>query len=193
MPATKRQKDIMNATLTVIAAEGVEHLTVRRIADRLSITDAALYKHFDGKTGILAAIVEEFRIDSLKALDAAAKGVTPIDKVRLFFLDRADYFASHPEMVPVLFPESMVGGNRRLFKAVLSAMDDHKQALVVIIGEAQRKREIRIAPPEHVFIMIMGTLRLLFTRWQYSGHGFDLAEEARALWASLVSLISDIK
>jgi len=110
MPATKRQQEIMNAALTVIAAEGVEHLTVRRIAKRLSITDAALYKHFDGKAGILAAVVEQFRIDSLKALDAAAKGVTPLDKVRLFFLDRAAYFAANPEMVPLLFPESRSAG-----------------------------------------------------------------------------------
>lgn len=193
MPATERQKDIMKAALAVIASEGVEHLTVRRIAKRLSITDAALYKHFEGKTGILAAVVEEFRVDSLKALDAAAKGASPLDKVRLFFMDRAAYFAAKPEMVPLLFPESMVGGNRRLFKAVLSAMDEHKKVIVKIIAEGQSNGEIDAVSPEHLFIIIMGTFRLMLTRWQYSGHGFPLMEEAHALWASLASLITDNK
>jgi len=72
-------------------------------------------------------------------------------------------------------------------------MDEHKRAIEKIIAEGQSCGEIGNAPPEHLFIIIMGTFRLMLTRWQYSGHGFTLMEEANALWASLASRITENK
>lgn len=50
-----RQEQIANVTLRLISKYGVSGVSLARIADEIGVTDAALYKHFSGKSDILVA------------------------------------------------------------------------------------------------------------------------------------------
>ncbi len=48
---------IIDVSLTIIEDEGVEQLTIRRIAETINRTQPAVYQHFSSKDAILAAVV----------------------------------------------------------------------------------------------------------------------------------------
>ena len=73
-----RAREIVAAGRAVLAAEGADALTMRRLGDEVGIRAASLYKHLPGKPALEAAIVEAalFEIgDVLHAvIDAASPG-----------------------------------------------------------------------------------------------------------------------
>ena len=50
-PTAQRQLEIEQAVLDLIAADGTQGITMTRIAARIGVSEAALYRHFHGKLG----------------------------------------------------------------------------------------------------------------------------------------------
>ncbi len=50
---------IIEVSRALLEDEGVEHLTIRRIAEKIGRTQPAIYQHFASKDAILAAVVVE--------------------------------------------------------------------------------------------------------------------------------------
>jgi TetR/AcrR family tetracycline transcriptional repressor len=58
-PRQLHREDIMVAAVRVIDAEGLEALTMRRLGAALGVTAMSLYRHFDARDTVLAAVVDE--------------------------------------------------------------------------------------------------------------------------------------
>ncbi|MBD2859406.1 TetR family transcriptional regulator [Spongiibacter sp. KMU-158] len=58
-PYLKKQ-DYIDAALEVVDAQGLDKLSVRAVADRLGVSQMALYKHFKNKDALLSATLDEF-------------------------------------------------------------------------------------------------------------------------------------
>ena len=71
------RKNIVDVSRAIIEDEGLEHLTIRRIAETISRTQPAVYQHFAGKDEILAAVVVEGFVALVESLKRAAKGEKP--------------------------------------------------------------------------------------------------------------------
>ncbi|HPF09236.1 MAG TPA: helix-turn-helix domain-containing protein, partial [Candidatus Cloacimonadota bacterium] len=57
MDITKRQMEIVQAAIQVIARQGYEKLTTKNLANSLGVTDASLYRHFDSKKDLIKMIL----------------------------------------------------------------------------------------------------------------------------------------
>ncbi len=55
----KRRRQILQATLQIMKEQGLEGTTTRRIADKVGITEPALYRHFRNKKEIVLEALEE--------------------------------------------------------------------------------------------------------------------------------------
>ena len=55
---TSRQKEILSTTLNIIAMEGTKGLTLKKVAESLEITDAAIYKHFKNKRHLMICLYD---------------------------------------------------------------------------------------------------------------------------------------
>ncbi len=53
-----RQKQIINAAREMIVKNGSEHVTIRRIARAVGISEAAIYRHFKSKADILYLLAD---------------------------------------------------------------------------------------------------------------------------------------
>jgi AcrR family transcriptional regulator len=67
-----RREQILDCAEAVLEAEGVEALTMRRLADEVGIQAPSLYKHWRDKDALLAALQE-------RALAAFASGMGAVD------------------------------------------------------------------------------------------------------------------
>jgi AcrR family transcriptional regulator len=73
------QRRILDAAQELFAERGYAGTSIRDIAERLSMTKAALYYHFPGKLDLLAALVEPW-LQELDELAAWAELQQPLDR-----------------------------------------------------------------------------------------------------------------
>jgi AcrR family transcriptional regulator len=181
----------MEAALDIIAEQGIEALTIKNIAGRVGFRDAAIYRHFRSKSAILAAMADRFAENSQTILQQIAASDQPaLKKVEAFFMDRCQLFARDKVVVTVMFAEELFKSDRALQERVDDIIAAHQRLLSTILSAGQQSGEIRPLPIDHLFLIIMGGLRLMVTRWLASQRGFDLVAAGQRLWSSLAQLIA---
>jgi AcrR family transcriptional regulator len=65
---------VVDAALRIADAEGLEVVTIRRLAHELSVTPMALYWHFKDKDRLLAAVADRLWEETATGLDRALDG-----------------------------------------------------------------------------------------------------------------------
>ncbi len=93
MEATRQR--ILDAGRELFTREGFHQVSVSEIADKASVTRATVYNHFDSKTGVLLALLEELerRADIHRLVDALQRP-DPVQALREFLRDHCRFWAA---------------------------------------------------------------------------------------------------
>ncbi len=89
-----------------------------------------------------------------------------------------------------MFSDDIFKGYEKLQKKVTDTIHSHQDLLLSAFAEGQKRGIIVDIEPQHLFVIVMGTPRLLVTRWRGSGFAFDLVKEGEKLWNSLEVLLT---
>ncbi len=82
----------------------------------------------------------------------------------------------------VIFSEDLFRFDRRLSREVSEIIEMTHDRICGILREGVRDGQIRSdVPIKQLAWMVMGTMRLLITKWRISGYALDLAKEGRQL------------
>jgi AcrR family transcriptional regulator len=102
---------ILKAAMDVVADGGFEALTVRRLARRLQVTPMAMYRHFDGKTALIEAILDRATAE----IAIAPADVPPRDALSALAREIRTAVIAHAPLVPALVSRPSLGpGAERL-------------------------------------------------------------------------------
>ncbi|NLO44426.1 MAG: TetR/AcrR family transcriptional regulator [Candidatus Cloacimonetes bacterium] len=193
MEMTKRQMEIVQAAIGLIAREGYEKLTTKNIAAELGVTDAALYRHFDSKKDLIKMILHHFENISCQVISSIeSQDLSPMEKIRYFVMNRYEMFKEDPELAMVMFSEELFQNDHSFEEHLLSIMHIHRDQIMGYIMQGQKLGEIRSdLNPMNVFRMIVGSMRMLVTQWNLSKHAFDLELEGKSLFNTIKKLIEE--
>lgn len=188
---TKRQKQIVDMSLRIISSGGIQSLTIKNLAEKVKVTEGAIYRHFKSKADILATVADLFKSGSTEILNKILNtNNTGIKKIKFFFLNRLKQFAGNRGLMLVMFSEDIFKNNKNLQKKIFETVYTHKQLIIQAIIEDQKLNKIRNdIEPEHIFVVIMGALRLLVAKWRGLNFKFDLNKEGEKLWDSIEKLV----
>ncbi len=88
----------------MIVAEGIAAFSLRRLAARLGVTAPSLYRCFDSKDAIVAAIAETAFEQLIDAIDDAAAGHDdPIGRIKAQSVAYVECAVANPELFAVMF------------------------------------------------------------------------------------------
>ncbi len=159
-----RQKILENA-LALVAGDGLDNFSLRRLAGRIDYSPAALYKYFGSKEEILDALRAEFW-QKAGAQEPDLSDLTPPERLITSgrnYLAFADAFPQHYLLVfnsPAAAPESMGG----LFD------DPRFSGLIAIVREGVQGGWFKLPDgytPEsmaiHLWVSVHGIVMLRFT------------------------------
>jgi len=91
--ASERQEEVLAVARELLARDGVEGLTVGRLAGALGIRPPSLYKHFASKREVEAALIAEGLEAHADTVEAAGDGLAAIAAAyRRFALDHAQLY-----------------------------------------------------------------------------------------------------
>ena len=132
---------ILDAARELFASEGVESVTMRRIADRIEYSPTAIYFHFKDKDALLAELCDcDFRAFSQNFIDIA-KVPDPVERLRLAGRAYVDFGLMHPSHYRVMFMTPKTAGSRTIEKG--NPEEDAYAFLKGIISELQAHGRLR--------------------------------------------------
>ena len=114
-----------------------------------------------------------------------------LDQIETVYKRVFHNFAAQPAMASVVFSEEIFRHDPRLSERVSCIMDTVRGHIMRLLRSRKGRAECRQdVPAKDLTWVIMGSLRLMVTRWRLSGHSFDLEKEGLAFWQSLRLMIA---
>lgn len=183
MDITKRQMDILDAAIRIIAHRGYRELTTKNLAKELRLTEAALYRHFKSKSDLMTSLLTYFGEVSEKVLlGIRDQACNPWEKIERFILNRFEIFFLNPDLGSVMFSEELFRNDPELLGHMKKIMHGHHYELLGYLQEAQCQGLIRKnCDATQLFRIIIGSFRFTITQWILSDRGFDLVTEGKKL------------
>jgi AcrR family transcriptional regulator len=99
------QQTLTNTARELLAEQGIENLSLRKLALRVGVSRTAAYHHFDDKNALLCAIAAEGfhqRLDFMKKSFSNSK-FTDQQKFQQFICEYIRYAAHNPEVYDLMF------------------------------------------------------------------------------------------
>jgi TetR/AcrR family transcriptional regulator, fatty acid metabolism regulator protein len=190
-PFTERQRQIINASIDLIAAQSIYALTTKNIAKEIKLTEGAIYRHFSSKNDILLGIIQIFQQTAYKTLKESCTSDLPaLEQIETIFTRHVQFFTEKPAVTAVIFSESIFQSDTHLSKEVFKLLEMHEKALHCIIERGQKQQEIRSDIDDKELIrVIIGSIRYTVTKWRLSGYSFDLEAECTLIINGLKKLL----
>jgi TetR/AcrR family fatty acid metabolism transcriptional regulator len=189
---SKRQLEIIDVSMKLIATKGIQNLTIKNVAGEIGISEPAIYRHFENKKDILLNIVASFEEESLATLSAfKEKHRDPLEKLEAFIMSRYEVCAADHNLAKVMFSEENFQNDPELSQRMLQMMHSHRDIVATIVLDAQKIGHIRSdIEVDCLFRIIFGPVRLLVKQWCLNGFAFSLLDEGKRLWDAERRLIT---
>ena len=101
------RRSILDAARDLFVSEGYRNVSIRKIAEKIEYSPAAIYSYFASKDDIFLALAEEgFRI--LFACEEEGSAADPIDQIRCGFWRLYEFSKTHPEYFALMFLDRSV-------------------------------------------------------------------------------------
>lgn len=124
------REELLNASLRLIAAEGIGAVSLRRVAREAGVSPGAPYHHFTDRAALLAALSEQgFRLLAAEFVAARAAaleaGRTPIEVLGVLIRVYVGFAQGHPAYFRLMFrPELFEPDKHPSVKAAEDAAED---------------------------------------------------------------------
>jgi len=188
---SKKQLNLINISLDIILKEGIQSLTIKNLSTRAGVTEPAIYRHFKSKFDILYNLLDFFEKHSEIFLENINKNQSVgLEKLKIFFLTHCKRFNDNKAFAIIMFSEEIFINNKELESKLFQIIKKQKKVLISIIHESQKNNLIiSDIPEEHIFTLIIGSLRFLVSQWKMTKFKNNLKNMGEEYWISLENLI----
>lgn len=190
MQSSERQKEIVAAVFNLISDHGIQELTIKKIAQAVGVSEPAIYRHFQSKSDILAAVVDQM-VAHRNTTFARVGGNSAATTLASFFTVQAMLFEDMPPLTIMLFPEDLFRNDPVLLARIMDMM---KETLGRIHGLLQAGINEGAFRPDldrdAVTLMLVGGFRLLVSSWRLEPASGRLKEKTRRFIEGVWPLIS---
>jgi AcrR family transcriptional regulator len=187
-----RKKQIIDATRKLIIRHGSEQITVRKIAEEVGISEAAVYRHFKSKGDIL---------DMLSRYTAAnlAGDIPVTNEYNGSFLQAVDstmrnHISAIEQRQGISFQiisEILSLGDKKLKKQFSKVINEYIQQISKLISQGIEAGEIKVdIKPDSAAIIVYGMIQGLVNIWALNNYSFNLIKEYDSLWNIFRSAIA---
>lgn len=184
MPGPIRRRELIAEARRILATEGVDALTTRRIAHAAGLTEGAIYRHFRGKRDILLGLVDE--LDELVVAElqrAQARGGSALETLEHLL---QEWFSSAERRRGVGFiviAQVLLNGDSALRRRIRSVLQQHLTVVQDLLEQAVKAGDIdATVDTEAAALAFFGLVQSTVTLWRFTDSKAPLTERSGALW-----------
>ena len=171
LPADERRAATVAALIELAAQQNPSDITTAAIAERMGLTQGALFRHFPSKDAILEATMAWVSERLLARVDKAARGAaSPLGALEAMFMAHIDFVARHPGVPRMLFGELQRPGDtppKRLVRRLIQQYGVRLRG-VIEAGKAQGEIDATLDADAAV-VLFIGTIQGLVMQSLLSG------------------------
>ncbi len=125
------RRAILDAARDLFVSEGYQNVSIRKIAERIEYSPAALYGYFPSKDDIFFALAEEgFRLlHGDPTSDTAFDALPPLEQIRAMFWRVYQFSVEHPQYFALMFVDRSVPRISREYERFAFAREGKAQLL----------------------------------------------------------------
>ena len=132
----------MQTVLELAAEQNPNEITTSAIAQRMQMTQGALFRHFPTKDAIWQAVAEWVAKRMLARVDEAARTKSPLEAMESVFMAHIETHARHAGVPRIVFGELQRAGDTRTKRIVRAFMGRYVERLQAIIEQGKIRGEI---------------------------------------------------
>lgn len=183
-----RQREIVATVLALARERGPDAITTQAIADRMGLTQGAVFRHFPDKEAIWLAVFAWVR-ESLSAAFAAAmaRADSPLGRIEQAFLAHVSFIAANPGVPRVMFHELQFPGDSAVRADVRTMITSYRQRLMRLFAQAKAAGEL----PDDLdtalaAVLFIGAVQWLVIQASLAGDDSRMMRQARKLFPLLL-------
>ncbi|NLA67500.1 MAG: TetR/AcrR family transcriptional regulator [Gammaproteobacteria bacterium] len=135
LSAEERRATTVEAVIELAAEQNPSEITTSAIAERMGLTQGALFRHFPNKDAIVEAVLTWVAERLLARVDRAARGATsPLAALEAVFMAHVDFIAERPGVPRMLFGELQRPADtlpRKMVQALVGRYGERLRRLLV--------------------------------------------------------------
>lgn len=185
MPAEERRAATVQAVVDLAAEQNPAEITTTDIADRMGLTQGALFRHFPTKGAILEATMSWVSERLLTSVDKAAAGASsPTAALEAMFMAHVDFVAKHPGVPRMLFGELQRPDETLAKRLVQTLIRQYEQRLrrLMEAGKAQDELDAELNV-DAAAVLFIGTIQGLVMQSLLAGKVRQIRRDAPAVFS----------
>ena len=143
LSAQERRAATVEAVVELAAEQNPSDITTTAIAQRMGLTQGALFRHFPTKDAILESVMDWVAERLLARVDkAAASAASPMAALEAVFMAHIDFVAEHPGVPRMLFGELQRPGDTLPKKMVQTLIRHYGERLQHLLETGKTQGEL---------------------------------------------------
>lgn len=163
LTSLQRRKEILDIALEIIFNQGFYNLTIKNIAEKIKLTEAAIYRHFKSKKEIIECLVD--LVFKKNQIDDPVGDPAALLKEIMF--KRIEQFKKEPRMTAITFQEEIFSEYPDIRDKFKQQWKTNEGILLKIIEQGQK--EGFFSPdvnPKSFVLIYMGSMRMILYQWK---------------------------
>ena len=132
-----RQLEILERALELVQETGLANLTLKKVAERVGFTEAAIYRHFDSKGALLGgiiALIGSRLLGPVRAL-AADPSLSPTERLERMVRHHVGILRATRGLPLILIAEGLATHDEELLARLRAVMHEYLGLLVALLSE----------------------------------------------------------
>ncbi|MFH0947249.1 MAG: DUF2249 domain-containing protein [Planctomycetota bacterium] len=175
LPADDRKGQIIEAALSLLAEVSIDRLTTRDVAERVGVTQPALFRHFESRDALLEAVAEATRQRlGSRVNELLERGGNSLETLSSLSRELFRFAAENPGVPRLLFFDA-ARGNQAGYHLPLRHLVTMQRSLVSeLVSGAQKEGELaETVDPEAAATMFVALIQGLLLQWQHLDDSLD--------------------
>ena len=167
-----RREQIVNAARKLVIKCGSENVTVRRIAQEVGVSEAAIYRHFKSKRDILYLLVESIEINLISDLESQNRPEHGrLENVLLNHLSALEMRRGISfQVIAEIISLGDKKLNNRIYETIKKYIAKFKELLLTEIEKGEVRGDIDV---EAAAVILFSVVQGLSNIWTLSNYSFN--------------------
>lgn len=171
LPADERRAATVEAVVDLAAEQNPSDITTTAIAQRMGLTQGALFRHFPTKDAIWDAVMVWTAEQLTRRLDQAeARGSSPLSALEQMFLAHVDFVVARPGVPRILFGELQRAGDTAAKRSARALINGYRTRLVKLLHHCSTNGDLPAdLDTEAAATLFVGTIQGLVMQAMMTG------------------------
>ena len=181
---SERQLQIIEATQNLITSKGMEFVTIDAIAEKVGLTEGAIYKHFRSKREILTLLIDSIEQNSMETLvNSKQVGDSSLDHLGRILVAHLNDVEDRRAVSFIIISEAIAFDGIFMSDRVSLMLNNYLDFIKNVVDEGIKDRSIRpdvdMGAAANTFL---GMIQIVATLWSLDAYAESFKGLRTNMW-----------